>query len=90
MFNFPLHLLHSVRELSEIFDIILDVLDFFPFNVADLDWLQRLFTSLASIYSSSLHITDPFLQSYTLNELNEISDLANSILSGYLVLAQLP
>jgi hypothetical protein len=87
MSNFQLHLQHSVKDLSDTFDLILDILDLLPFNVADLDWLQRLLASLTSIYMSSRHITDSSLQSYTLDELNEIGNLANSILSDYLSLS---
>ncbi len=86
MSTFHSHLLQIVKDLTYTFDLILDILDLLPFNVSDLDWLQRLFERLSSIYMSSRHSTDSAHQSHTLDKLNEIGSLANSILSDYLSL----
>jgi hypothetical protein len=84
---FQTHLLQLIREITYTFDLILDILDLLPFNVSDLDWLQRLFERLSSIYMFSRHSIDSAHQIHTLNKLSEIGSLAKSILNDYLSLS---
>ncbi len=86
MSEFQTHLLGLIKEITYTLDIILDILDLLPFNTSDLDWLQRLFERLSYIYISSRYSLDPVHQVHTLNKLNEIADLAKSILDDFLSL----